>query len=149
MGTKGKQYDNRMEFYNYVNSTTACTDIEGSVSSLELSTTSSIANSSQGTGSKSILYIPNAALTTGTMSAGQSELYFNGATSDVYNTETSIHHFMQSGNSTGYGTTPYTFQFSNLNTDYQFQDLSDTPDKCLKVLINGTDYYIAVCSALT
>ena len=123
----------------------ACGTAHGAHLTLGLGTSGSITG--LGAASRSTLMIPNAALTGGTYCGGMSELYFEGASSDISGTTAhSIHRFVCGGNATGAATAYNAFEFADIPTGTDATDMLDTDQHAaaatdgLRCLINGAAY---------
>jgi len=104
-------------------------------------------------GCRSTLMIPNSALGAGTYYGGMSEIYAEGASSDISGTTNAIHAFVNAGNSTGTDTVGLVLDFVGLETGTTGgTDLVDTGPAevtCnLKVRcrVNGTVAWLMFCT---
>lgn len=103
-----------------------------------------------GTGSRSTLHVPNVVMSGGTYAGAQSEVYFDGTTARIAGaTVASIHRFIVDGVSSHTNDVPYVFEFVGLNSTQWETTYSDTPDRALKIRVNGTAYWIACSTATT
>lgn len=109
--------------------------------SLSFGTTGSITG--LGVAARATLHVPNQAQSGGTYSAGMSEIWFDGSTSDISGaTAHAIHTFSQGGNATAYGKATNVLTFSNLSST-QFDDVGTaTCTATLKCVINGLVRYL-------
>jgi len=95
-----------------------------------------------GCGSRSTLHGVNAAVS-GTVCGAQSELYADGASTDYSGATHSIHRFVNDGNATGKATLDNVLEFVGMNsTSFKTGSIGGTT-KGLRVLVDGTVYYIA------
>jgi hypothetical protein len=112
--------------------------------SLSFGTTGSITG--QGLGLRATLHVPNQAQSGGTYAGAQSEIYYDGASSNIAgSTVHSIHRFIQDGNATAYAKALNVFEFVNLSTGAGKMYASEM----LRVIVNGSARYIPVSTAAT
>jgi len=103
-----------------------------------------------GVATRATLHVPNVVMSGGTYAAGQSEVYFDGTTARIAGTTvSSIHRFVADGVSGYTNDLPYVFEFVGLNSTQWETTFSDTPDRGLKIRVNGTAYWIACTQATT
>jgi len=106
-----------------------------------------------GVGCRGTLMIPDRALGAGTVYGGMSEIYAEGASSDISGTTHAIHAFVCSGNSTGSDTAQNALSFVGIKagtaaTDMLKTDMhTGTPTDGLRIIINGAVYHIGLVSA--
>jgi len=113
--------------------------------SLSFGTTGSITG--LGVGVRSTLHVPNQEQSAGTYAGGQSEVYFDGASSGLSGTtKASIHRFIVDG-SGHTNDMDIVFEFVGLNTTQWETTFSGTPNRGLKIDVGGTAYWIACCTA--
>jgi hypothetical protein len=104
----------------------------------------------QGLATRSTLHVPNAALTGGTYAGAQSEVYHDGASSDISGTTAhSIHRFLNDGNATGQATMDYVFDFDGMSATQFPAATNSVIDHALKISVNGTDYWIGLYDSPT
>lgn len=110
--------------------------------SLSFGTTGSITG--QGLGLRATLHVPNQAQSGGTYAGAQSEIYYDGASSNIAgSTVHSIHRFIQDGNATAYAKALNVFEFVNLSTGSGKMYYGET----LRTIVNGSAKYIPLSSA--
>jgi len=115
----------------------------GTHSSVNFGSTGSITG--QAAGVRATLHVPNAALTGGTYSAAISELYCDGASSDISGTTThAIHRFINAGNATGYANLENVLSFEGMNSTSVKTGTVGGTGKGIRVLIDGVTHYITV-----
>jgi len=110
-----------------------------------------------GVGGRLTFMIPNSAMSGGTVCGGMSELYAEGASSDISGTTVhSIHRFILGGNETGRATAQNVFEFVDLTTgtnEATKMVISGTAAEAathgLRVVINGTPYRFLLTTTMT
>lgn len=101
-----------------------------------------------GVATRSTLHVPNAALTGGTYSGAMSEVWHDGASSDISGTTVhSLHRFSNSGNSSGQATMANVFEFTGLSATQFPTGTNTTIDHALQCKVNGTTYWIGLYDA--
>lgn len=124
----------------------AAATVTGAHISLSFGTTGSITG--LGVASRNTLHIPNSSLAAGTYAATQSELYCDGASSDIVSTTTAFHRYIADGNATGIAkidTSGYLMSIQGLTvgSGKLFQaNTAGAASHALRILIGGTPYYI-------
>ena len=126
--------------------------VHGGHFGLEIGTGGSIVG--LGVGCRATFMIPNSAMTGGTVYGGMSELYAEGATSDISGvTSHAIHAFVCSGNSTGSDTANVALLFTGLKTGATGgTDMVDTSpanvtcDLKVRCMVNGTVAWAMFCT---
>jgi hypothetical protein len=114
--------------------------------SLDFAATGSITG--LGVAMRATLHVPNQAQTAGTYSACLSEIWFDGSSSSLAGTTKAvIHDFSLGGDNTNHNTIKGVLAFTNIHTD-QFASSTDETKyaKSLKILVNGTPYYLMLAS---
>jgi hypothetical protein len=125
----------------------AAVTAHGAHISLNFAATGSITG--LGVAVRATLHVPNQAQVGGTYSAGLSEIWFDGSSSSVAGTTKAvIHEFALGGNTTNHNTIKGVLAFTNIHAD-QFADSVGEANyaKSLKILVNGTAYYMMLASS--
>lgn len=140
---------------------TSVTDVaaataHGAHISLSLGATGSCTG--QGTGVRATCHIPDVAMTGGTYSAGLSEFYADGSSSDISGTTLhAIHRFISAGDNTGKATVQNVFSFEGLGSTALANAGTGANSagaagggvaaKVIKVKVDGTDYWMPLFSS--